>query len=147
MCRHLCRFEQRRDCQQSRSKDRGTAALTWANYVAARTEAGHRNHPSAEPTHLLAALLQPQGSVIAQAEVDAKTNEIPALRELLAPLAIDGRVVTADALHTQRETARFLIEEKNAHYLFTLKDNQKTLAKDCAAYDWESIPPSAPQHR
>ena len=39
-------------------------------------------------------------------------------------------MVTADALYTQRETARFLVEEKGAHYLFTVKDNQKTLAND-----------------
>ena len=44
-----------------------------------------------------------------------------------------GRVITADALHTQRETARFLVEEKGAHYLFTVKDNQKTLANDLQA--------------
>ena len=68
-------------------------------------------------------------------------NEIPALRELLDPLSIKGRVITADALHTQRETARFLVEEKGAHYLFTVKDNQKTLANDLKAFDWESIPP------
>ena len=68
-------------------------------------------------------------------------NEIPALRELLDPLSIEGRVITADALHTQRETVRFLVEEKGAHYLFTVKDNQKTLANDLKAFDWESIPP------
>ena len=92
-------------------------------------------------THLLAALFPQQGTVLAQRAVEAKSNEIPALRELLAPLSIEGRVVTADALHTQRETARFLVEEKGAHYLFTVKDNQKTLANDLKAFDWESIPP------
>jgi hypothetical protein len=145
----------RRVLQQLDAEALEQAFCAWVQASAPRQEAiaidgktlkGARRADGSQ-VHLLAALLQPQGSVIAQAEVDAKTNEIPALRELLAPLAIDGRVVTADALHTQRETARFLIEEKNAHYLFTLKDNQKTLAKDCAAYDWESIPPSAPQHR
>ena len=84
-------------------------------------------------THLLAALFPRQGSVLAQRAVEAKHNEIPALRELLDPLSIKGRVVTADALHTQRETARFLVEEKGAHYLFTVKDNQKTLANDLKA--------------
>ena len=92
-------------------------------------------------THLLAALFPQQGTVLAQRAVEAKSNEIPALRELLAPLSIEGRVVTADALHTQRETARFLVEEKGAHYLFTVKDNQKTLANDLKAFDWESILP------
>ena len=50
-------------------------------------------------THLLAALFPQQGTVLAQRAVEAKSNEIPALRELLAPLSIEGRVVTADALN------------------------------------------------
>ena len=52
-------------------------------------------------THLLAALFPRQGTVLAQRAVETKSNEIPALRELLDPLSIEGRVVTADALHTQ----------------------------------------------
>jgi hypothetical protein len=99
--------------------------------------------PDGSQVHLLSALFHQHGGVVAQCEVDAKTNEIPALREMLAPLPIAGRVVTADALHTQRETARFLVEEKEAHYLFTAKGNQKTLANDLEAFDWKAIPPSA----
>ena len=97
--------------------------------------------------HLLSAMLHQHGGVVAQCEIDTKTNEIPALREMLAPLPIAGRVVTADAMHTQRETARFLVEEKDAHYLFTAKDNQKTLANDLKALDWTAFPPSAPHRR
>ena len=93
------------------------------------------------PVHLLAALFHQQGRVLAQCAVDTKSNEIPALRELLAPLSIEGRVVTADALHTQRDTARFLVEKKKAHYLLTVKDNQKTLANDLKALDWDAFPP------
>lgn len=44
------------------------------------------------------------------------------------------------ALHTQQETARFLVEDKQAHYLFTVKDNQKTLRSDLQAFDWEAFP-------
>ncbi len=103
--------------------------------------------PDGSRVHLLSALFHHQGSVVAQCEINAKTNEIPALREMLAPLPIAGRVVTADAIHTQQETARFLVEQKAAHYLFTVKDNQKTLANDLKAFDWKSIPPSAPHPR
>ena len=110
------------------------ASLSMAGSEGARRGDGRQ-------THLLAALFPRQGTVLAQRAVEAKHNEIPALRELLDPLSIEGRVVTADALHTQRETARFLVEEKGAHYLFTVKDNQKTLANDLKAFDWESIPP------
>ncbi len=94
--------------------------------------------------HLLAALFHQQGTVLAQCPVESKTNEIPVLRELLEPLAIEGRVVTADALHTQRETARFLVEDKQAHYLLTVKENQKCLLKDLKVFDWDAIPPSGP---
>lgn len=103
--------------------------------------------PDGSQVHLLSALFHHQGGVVAQCEIDAKTNEIPALREMLAPLPIAGRVVTADALHTQQETARFLVEQKDAHYLFTVKDNQKTLASNLKAFDWKSISPSAPHPR
>jgi hypothetical protein len=91
--------------------------------------------------HLLSALLHGQGTVLAQRAVEAKHNEIPVLRELLAPLSIEGRVVTADALHTQRDTARFLVEDKQAHYLFTVKENQKGLVNDLKAFDWGASPP------
>ena len=59
-------------------------------------------------THLLAALFPRQGTVLAQRAVEAKHNEIPTLRELLDPLSIEGRVITADALHTQRITINTL---------------------------------------
>ena len=49
---------------------------------------------------------------------------------LLAGLDIAGKTLTADALLTQRKLARFLVEDRSAHYLFTAKDNQPTLAGD-----------------
>jgi hypothetical protein len=51
--------------------------------------------------HLLSAFLHGQGVTVAQREIPAKTNEIPEIKPLLAPLELNGRVVTADALHTQ----------------------------------------------
>ena len=55
--------------------------------------------------HLLAALDQTSRAVIAQQRIDAKTNEIPALRTLLAGQDLAHVLVTADALHTQHATA------------------------------------------
>lgn len=49
---------------------------------------------------------------------------------LLDALDIDGVVITADALLTQRQFARYLIEDKQAHYHFTVKANQATLLDD-----------------
>ena len=83
-------------------------------------------------TQLLSALHLPAGTVANQVEVESKTNEIPMASALLEPLALEGKTVTADALHTQRETARFIVEQKRADYLFTVKDNQPGLRRDIA---------------
>ena len=95
----------------------------------------------ATQVHLLSAFLQGQGVTIAQREIPAKTNEIPEIKPLLAPLDLRGRVVTADALHTQRESARFLVEDKQAHYLFAVKENQPTLYADLSALGEAHFPP------
>ena len=50
-----------------------------------------------------------------------KTNEITCFAALLEPFDLAGIVVTADALHTQRDVAVFLVEVKKAHYAFTVK--------------------------
>jgi hypothetical protein len=92
--------------------------------------------------HLLSAFLQGQGVTVAQREIPAKTNEIPEIKPLLQPLDLRGRVVTADALHTQRETARFLVEDKHAHYLLTVKENQPTLFADLKALEEAHFPPA-----
>ncbi len=49
---------------------------------------------------------------------------------MLDALDIDGVVITADALLTQRQFARYLVEDKQAHYHFTVKANQPTLFED-----------------
>jgi hypothetical protein len=83
--------------------------------------------------HLLSAFIHQQGITIAQKEVPAKSNEIPSAIPLLEPLDLKGKVVTADALHTQHDLARFLVQEKKADYCFTVKDNQSDL-KEAIAY-------------
>ena len=83
--------------------------------------------PDGSQVHLLSLLDVGTGCVRAQREVDAKTNEIPELAPALAHLDLIGTVVTLDALHTQAETARYLVEDKQAHYLMIVKGNQPTL--------------------
>jgi hypothetical protein len=80
--------------------------------------------------HLLSAVIHKEGVVFAQEKVDEKTNEIKHVKPLFENVDIEGSVVTADALHTQKEIANYLVEEKKADYLFTVKDNQPTLLKD-----------------
>jgi hypothetical protein len=98
---------------------------------------------STPAVHLLSALLHRKGIVVAQQRVPDKTNEIPCVATLLKDLPIEGAMVTADALHTQQETARFLVEQKKADYLFIAKDNQPTLRQDIELLDLRSFPPSA----
>jgi Druantia protein DruA/DDE_Tnp_1-associated/Transposase DDE domain len=97
--------------------------------------------------HLLSAILHQEGVVIAQLQVEEKTNEIPKLPELLAPLPLDGALITADAMHTQTESANYIVEQKNADYLFIVKDNQPTLRQDISDLKLESFPPSAHHSR
>jgi hypothetical protein len=106
------------------------------------------SHARGQPApQLLSAILHQDAVVVAQAAVPAATNEIPGLPRLLAPLPLAGAVVTADALHTQTETARFLVEEKGADYVFTVKDNQPTLRDDIAALRLDAFPPAGHDDR
>lgn len=97
------------------------------------------------PVHLLSLVVQSSGITIAQREVDQKTNEIPVAPELLRPVPLAGTCVTADALHTQEKLARYLVEEKQAHYCFTVKDNQPQLKQDIDTLfdERRDFPPSA----
>ena len=76
---------------------------------------------------MLTAVTVPSQHYLGSALVDTKTNEIPVARELFKKLELDGRKVSLDALHTQDQTARALVLEHGADYLFTVKDNQPTL--------------------
>jgi hypothetical protein len=96
---------------------------------------------------LLSVFLAHQGAVLAQQEIPATTNEIPVIKELLAPLPLEGAVVTADAMHTQTATASFIVEEKNADYVFTVKDNQPSLLEAIEDLNLVVFPPSAPNLR
>ncbi len=113
--------------------------------VDGKTVRGGHARGAAAP-HLLSAILHQDAVVVAQVAVPPTTNEIPMLPRLLAPLPLAGAVVTADALHTQTETARFLVEEKQADYVFTVKENQATLRDDIAALRLDAFPPAGHDH-
>ena len=85
------------------------------------------------PTHLLQAFAAESKLTLAQVEVDGKSNEIPALPELLELVDVKGRTVTADALHAQRGTAAAIVA-KGGDYALALKGNQGTLHADVAEY-------------
>jgi hypothetical protein len=68
-----------------------------------------------------------KGQYLGGVITEAKSNEIPAARQLLARLDLGGKIVLADALHTQVETAQLVLYDKGADYLLTVKGNQSTL--------------------
>lgn len=105
-------------------------------------------HASADgqPVHLLAALDQRCGVVLGQVRVDGKTNEITRFAPLLEPLDLAGCVITADALHTQREHAEFLVTGKGAHCILVVKKNQPGLYAQVKNLPWRRIPVASRQH-
>jgi len=82
--------------------------------------------PDRSQVHLLSAYHVTEDRVMAQREVGAKTNEIPELLPMLEELDLQDMVITADALHGQRETARKIREDLGAHYLL-IEANQPSL--------------------
>jgi hypothetical protein len=81
--------------------------------VDGKTLRGSR-HDDQGAVPLLSAIVQGRGTVVAHVAVGEKTNEIPRLQPLLANRDLNGVVVTAEALPTQRETARSLVEDNGA---------------------------------
>jgi predicted transposase YbfD/YdcC len=94
--------------------------------------------------HLLAAIDHASGIVVGQRAVADKSSEIPALRDLLATFDLTDVVVTADALHCQRQTATF-ITEAGGHYALTIKANQPRLLTAVKKLPWTDVP--AHRHR
>jgi predicted transposase YbfD/YdcC len=85
------------------------------------------------PMHIVSAQIAELGITFGQYAVRDKSNEIPAVRELLNLLDIGGCLVVADALNCQKETAKVIVEGK-ADYLLSVKDNHPTLKKDIEDY-------------
>jgi len=93
--------------------------------------------------HLLSALLHREGLVVAQSRVAAETNELKTVKPLLQDVDLEGAVVTGDAIFVEKENAAYLVREKKADYVFTVKANQPTLLADVRDLGLEAFPPSA----
>ena len=96
-------------------------------------------HGDERAVHLLAALDTSSGIVLGQSVVDGKSNEITAFTPLLDRVDITGAVITADALHTQDEHARYL-HRRGAHYVFVVKGNRPKLHQQLAGLPWSDVP-------
>jgi hypothetical protein len=71
-----------------------------------------------------------QGRFLGSVVTQAKSNEIPAARQLLRGQDLLGKIIIADALHTQNETGQEILFEGGGDYLLTVKGNQPTLQKN-----------------
>ncbi len=85
------------------------------------------------PLHIVSAQVAELGITCAQQAVAGKSNEIPAVRELLGQLELGGCLVVADALNCQKDTVRAILSGKG-DYLLCAKDNQENLKKEIEEY-------------
>jgi predicted transposase YbfD/YdcC len=96
--------------------------------VDGKTLRGSKRHGAPE-THLLSVLAHDVGLTLTQQAVAAKTNEITAVETVLGALVLTGRIVTMDALLTQRQVAQTIVEA-GGDYVMIVKDNQPQLKAD-----------------
>jgi predicted transposase YbfD/YdcC len=80
------------------------------------------------PLHLVSAFAAGAGLVLGQRATAQKSNEKTAIPELLSTLALEGCIVTIDAMGTQANIAR-TIRDRGADYVLTVKDNHPILAE------------------
>ena len=92
---------------------------------------GHNNH--VEALHLMGAMVVESGLILYQSECQDKKNEIKTLRSMLEVIPVKGAVISADAMHCQKDTAEKIIE-KGADYVLQVKNNQRNLRSEIAAY-------------
>ncbi len=89
---------------------------------------GHKKRAQG-PIHMVSAFAARQRLVLGQVKVADKSNEIVAIPKLLAMLAIEGAIVTLDAMGCQRDIAQQILAQK-ADYVLALKGNQGSLRAD-----------------
>ena len=85
------------------------------------------------PLHIVSAHIAELGLTFGQQAVCDKSNEIPAVRDLINMLNLEGCIVVADALNCQKDTAKAIIMQK-ADYLLNVKGNHEDLKEDIETY-------------
>jgi predicted transposase YbfD/YdcC len=80
---------------------------------------------------ILTAYMVESGVVLAQESIHEKTNEIPVMQDILEYIEIKDKIITADAMHCQKETCEKIIAPVHGgDYVFGLKENQQKLHDD-----------------
>lgn len=96
---------------------------------------GHKQGTKAA-IHMVSAFAARQRLVLGQVKVAEKSNEILAIPKLLDMLAIEGAIITIDAMGCQRDIAQKIIDKK-ADYVLALKGNQASLREDVELFATE----------
>jgi predicted transposase YbfD/YdcC len=86
-----------------------------------------------EGTALLAAYLPEEGVVLLQVEIEGQGKEVPAALKLLKKLDLRGKIVMADAMHTQREASK-IIGQAGGNYIWYAKGNQSQMEANIALW-------------
>jgi predicted transposase YbfD/YdcC len=97
--------------------------------VDGKTVRGTRQADELRGEHLLSVYDIQEGKVLAQMEVDSKENEIVVAPQVLAELNLAGKLISADAMHTQRGFSAQIVEA-GGEYIFPVKENQPRLYQD-----------------
>jgi hypothetical protein len=94
-------------------------------------------------TQLVGAINAQSGRALGVQTVSDKSNEIPAAQTLLDRLELDGTIALMDAMHTQVQTARAIVQEGGGDYVMFVKGNQAGLLKQAQRFLPEDFSPSA----
>jgi predicted transposase YbfD/YdcC len=129
----LTRLETSRRCEDEPARlltQQGAASSRHVAFdgKAMRGTNGHAS-PNQPAVHLCAFYEVNTGNVLAQREVQSKENEISAIKEMLTPMLVKGRIITADAMHTQRFFCQ-TVKRYEGDYVLIAKDNQPTMRED-----------------
>lgn len=138
LCAFFTRWETHQRCGNEPSRLQTQAGHLEHVQVAIDGKAVRATSKEAHPVHQLSAYDVQTGVVLFQVNVQEKQNEISALKPLLTPSFIKGRIFTLDAMHTQTELCA-KVHRFEGYYLLVAKDNQPTLAADLA--DFFTDPP------
>jgi len=111
------------------------ALLDWLNHVLGPPAAEDdqvsidgKELLSSQGVEIVSAYTVKRGRWLGSERIAEGSNEIPAAQELLRRAPIEGKLVTLDAMHTQTETGRIIVQERGADFLMTAKGNQPGVA-------------------
>ena len=134
----LCRWQAERAAAAAKAGPTGEGNRWRQIALDGKTARGAKRRDGTQ-VHLFGAVEAATGIVLGQAEVEVKSNEITAFIPLCKRIGVTGALITADAMHTQREHVEYL-HRAGAHWILIAKGNQPTLHDQLRALPWREVP-------